>query len=221
MPMEITYIGHSCFKINGDNLTLVIDPYDPKALGYKLPKLSADVVLTSHEHADHSHLEGITDYRLAIETPGEYELSGTFITGIKTFHDNNEGKDRGSNTIYQIEMDGFNLLHLGDLGHELQKDTLEKLVEIDVLMIPVGGFYTIDAKTAVKVISSIEPAIIIPMHYQTDDMAELGEKIDTLKPFLEEIGVEENSIKKADKLKLSSRSSVPSESEVYVLSPQH
>jgi L-ascorbate metabolism protein UlaG (beta-lactamase superfamily) len=219
--MEITFVGHSCFKIKGDNLTLVIDPYDPKALGYKLPKLSADVVLTTHGHADHAHLDGVNDYRLVIETPGEYEVAGTFVTGIKTFHDANEGKDRGPNTIYQIEMDGFNLLHLGDLGHELQKDTLERLVEIDVLMIPVGGFFTIDAKTAVKVISSIEPAIVIPMHYKTDDLEDLGEKLDDLKTFLEEMGSGDNSIKKTDKLKLTSRSSVPSESEVYVLSPQH
>jgi L-ascorbate metabolism protein UlaG (beta-lactamase superfamily) len=219
--MEITYIGHSCFKIKGEEITLVVDPYDPKKTGYKLPKLSADVVLMTHEHPDHAHVEGVSDYRLVVETPGEYEAAGTFITGIKTYHDDNEGKDRGNNTIYQVEMDGFSLLHLGDLGHELQKETLEKLTEIDVLMIPVGGVYTVDAKTAVKVISSVEPSIIIPMHYQTKDLSGLKDELDDLKNFLDEIGIEESGIKKTDKLSLSSRSSIPSESAVYVLSPQH
>ncbi len=219
--MEITYIGHSCFKIKGKDTTLVIDPYDPKMTGYKLPSLSADVVLTSHEHADHAYLEGVKDYKLLIETPGEYEVAGTFVYGIKTYHDAQQGKERGLNTIFQIVMDEFNLLHLGDLGHELSTETLEKIPDIDVLMIPVGGVYTVDAKTAVKVISAIEPAIVIPMHYQTKDLTGLKDKLDDVKVFLEEIGDEENGVKKIDKLTIKSKSDIPDESEVYILSPQH
>jgi L-ascorbate metabolism protein UlaG (beta-lactamase superfamily) len=177
--------------------------------------------MLSHEHDDHSYLEGVSDYKLLIETPGEYEVSGTFIYGVKTYHDENRGKDRGDNTIFQIIIDGFSLLHLGDLGHELATETLEKLTDVDVLMVPVGGVYTIDSKTAVKVISSLEPGIIIPMHYQTDDLTGLKEKLDDIKVFMDEIGVEDNGFKKVEKLTLRSKSDIPDESEVYILSPQH
>jgi len=219
--MEIKYIGHSCFRIKGKDTTIVIDPYDPKMTGYKLPSLTADIVVTSHKHADHCYIEGVKDYKLLIETPGEYEVAGTFVYGVKTYHDTKQGKDRGDNTIFQIVMDGYNLLHLGDLGHELTTETLEKISDIDVLMIPVGGTYTIDAKTAVKVISSVEPSIIIPMHYQTKDLTGLKDKLDDLKVFLEEMGVEDNGVKRVEKLTVKTKSDIPEESEVYILSPQH
>ena len=219
--MEITFIGHSCFRLKGKQTTLVIDPYYPDKTGYKLPKLSADIVLMSHDHEDHSNLDGVADTKLTIQTPGEYEMSDTFVYGFQTYHDANKGSARGKNTIYQIDMDGFTVLHLGDLGHELSTETLEKISDVDVLLIPVGGTYTIDAKTAVKVISSLEPGIVVPMHYQTKDLTGLSKKLDALKVFLEEMGVEESNVKKTDKLKLSSRVEIPEESEVYVLSPQH
>ncbi|OGC45431.1 hypothetical protein A2V49_03095 [candidate division WWE3 bacterium RBG_19FT_COMBO_34_6] len=218
--MEITYIGHSCFKIKGKNITLVIDPYNPKMTGYPMPKISADAVLITHEHEDHSNLQAINDYKILINTPGEYELSETFIFGIQTYHDNKNGNERGKNTIYQIDIDGFSLLHLGDLGHELSTDTLERLGSIDVLMVPVGGTYTINGEVAAKVISSIEPAIVIPMHYHSES-SPVTEKLDDIKKFMEEMGSKENGIKSIDKLKLTSRLEVPEETEVYLLSPQH
>jgi len=222
MPMEISYIGHSCFKIKGKDTSLVIDPYDPEMIGYKLPKLKADIVLLSHEHDDHAYSEGVEEYKLLIDTPGEYEMAGTFIYGIKTYHDGQKGKQRGDNTIFQINIDGFSLLHLGDLGHELSADTLEKLTDIDVLMVPVGGTFTIDAKSAVQVISAVDPLMIIPMHYKTDDLVDtLKKELDDVKVFLEEIGIEGNGVKQTDKLSLRSRSDIPEESEVYILSPQH
>ncbi|EKE00397.1 MAG: Zn-dependent hydrolase of the beta-lactamase fold-like protein, partial [uncultured bacterium] len=165
--MEITYIGHSCFKIKGKENTVVIDPYDPSDVGYKLPKLEGDIVLISHSHKDHSNKEGVYGYRVVIDTPGEYETKGTVIYGIEVFHDEKEGTERGGNVMYLVEMDGFNILHMGDLGHTLSKETLERIPDIDVLLIPVGGTYTIDAETAVDVISDIEPGIVVPMHYLT------------------------------------------------------
>lgn len=219
--MEITYIGHASFKIKGKTTTLVIDPYDPKITGYKFPPQTADMLLITHNHADHGYVDGVTNYKLLINTPGEYEMSDTFVYGIKTFHDENKGDERGANTIYQIDIDDFSLLHLGDLGHELNKETLEKLSDIDVLMIPVGGTYTIDAKVAAKVISSIEPSIIVPMHYQTPDLTGLSNKLAGLKEFLEEMGVEDNGVSKMDSLKLSTKNDLPEESEVYILKPQH
>ncbi len=216
--MEITHIGHSSFKIKGKNLTIVVDPYDPN-VGYKYPKQKADAVLISHGHDDHSNLSGVGDYRLVVDSPGEFEIQGVFITGNPTYHDEKEGKERGTNTIDQIEIDGFTLLHLGDLGHELEKDTLQKIGYIDVLMIPVGGYYTIDAETAAKVISSIEPGIVIPMHYKTDDLTGV-DKIAPIDGFLDEMGVE-NGVKQTDRLKLTSRSDIPEETVVYVLSMNH
>ena len=218
--MEITFIGHSCFKIKGKDLTIVIDPYDPKKTGYKLPKLEADVVLSSHDHYDHNYIEGISGYTLLIDGPGEYETKETFIYGISTFHDNKEGADRGSNTMFHVEMDGFTVLHAGDLGHELSKETLEKISRVDILLIPIGGKYTIDAKTAVKVISSLEPGIVIPMHYQTKDLSGLSQDLEPVEKFLEEMGVE-GSAKKQDKLRITTRNEVPSETEVVILTPQH
>jgi L-ascorbate metabolism protein UlaG (beta-lactamase superfamily) len=216
--MEITYIGHSCFKIKGKNLEIVIDPYEPTKTGYKLPKLSADVVITSHDHFDHNHVEGVSGYKLAITTPGEYETNDVYIEGITTFHDNKDGKDRGKNTIFQISIDDMNILHLGDLGHVLSKDTLEKILDIDVLMIPVGGFYTIDAEKASEIISQIEPGLVIPMHYREEDKNELTKDIAPLKKFLDEMGAE--NVRKVEKLKVS-KSDIPEETEIVVLSPSH
>ncbi len=196
---------------------MVIDPYNPEKTGYKLPKLEADVVLCSHQHGDHNFVEGVDGTHYDITTAGEYEVKDVYIEGIPTFHDDKKGADRGQNIMYQITMDGLNLLHVGDLGHELSQETLEKLVEIDVLMIPVGGTSTIDAKTATKVISSIEPGIVIPMHYQTKGLTGLSEELDPAKKFLDEMGVEE--AKEVDKLKVSSKADIPEETEVIVVTP--
>jgi L-ascorbate metabolism protein UlaG (beta-lactamase superfamily) len=216
--MEITYVGHSCFKIKGKDLSLVIDPYDPK-IGYKLPKLECDVLLVTHKHSDHDNVAGVNGYRLLIDGAGEYEVNGVFIYGIPVYHDDKEGKDRGEMIAYLIEIDGVNILHLGDLGHELSKETLEKIGQVDVLMIPVGGTYTIDAATAVNVISEIEPSYVLPMHYKTPDLKGVEGLVD-LKVFLDEMGVE-NNVKHDDKLKVSSRTDVPEETEVVILNPAH
>lgn len=216
--MEITYIGHSCFKIKGKDLSLVIDPYDQK-IGYKLPKLEADIVLSTHDHFDHANVGAVTGSRFLIKGPGEYEISDVFINGLPTFHDDKNGAVRGKNTIYSIDIDGFTLLHLGDLGHELSDSTLENIGTVDVLMIPVGGFYTIDAETASKVISSIEPGFVLPMHYKTADAAGVSE-ISGLDKFLDEMGAD-GAVKTLDKLKITSKSEIPDETEIVVLKPTH
>ena len=217
--MEITYIGHSCFKIKGKDLTLVIDPYEPKQTGYDISKLKADLVLSSHDHFDHNYFKAVSDYKMEIKTAGEYEVGGVYIEGIPTYHDDKEGSERGQNVMYQITMDDFNILHMGDLGHELSKETLEKILDIDVLLIPVGGTYTINAKTAAKVISSLEPGIVVPMHYQDNGGEGVGKELDQLKKFLEEMG--DQNVKKTEKLKISSQSDIPEETEIVVLSPTY
>jgi L-ascorbate metabolism protein UlaG (beta-lactamase superfamily) len=216
--MEITFVGHSCFKIKGKESSIVIDPYDPK-IGFKLPKLEADILLSTHPHFDHNNVEGVTGYKLMIDTPGEYETGGVFVNGFPTKHDDKEGDERGGNTIFLIEIDGITLLHLGDLGHELEQATLENIDSVDVLMVPVGGKYTIDAELAAKVISTIEPGIVLPMHYKTDDLTGV-EGLDGLDKFLEEMGVE-NNVKKLDKLKIVNKNDIPLDTEIIVLEPSH
>lgn len=218
LTMEITYIGHSCFKIKGKDVTLVIDPYDPK-IGLKLPKLEADILLTTHDHFDHHNVSGVTGYKLLIEGPGEYEANGCFIYGIPTFHDNKKGADRGTQSMYLIELEGVTLLHLGDLGHELTSEMLEKISSVDVLMIPIGGYFTLDAEQASEVISSIEPGIVIPMHYKTEGLVGF-EKIAGLEKFMDAMGVE-NNVKREDKLKISSKNDIPEDTEVVILKPAH
>ena len=218
--MEVTYIGHSCFKIKDKTISLVIDPYDPNKLGYKLPKLSCDVLLVTHDHFDHNYIEGVSDYRLLIDGPGEYEVGGCFINGKSISHDEKGGEEQGKVTMYLITIDGFNILHLGDLGCELSQEDMEKLPPIDVLMIPLGNKYTIDEKTAVKVISSLEPSYVIPMHYKTPDLKGV-EGLSGVDEFLEEMGVENGVKKDVDKLVLNSRSDSGGETQVVVLKPAH
>lgn len=217
--MEITHIGHSCFKIKGKDLTIVIDPYDPEQVGYKLPKLEADIVLITHRHRDHNYLDGVKNYKMVIDTPGEYEVNGVYVQGIETYHDEKQGKERGENIMYWIDMENVDILHMGDLGHDLSEESLEKIPDVEVLLIPVGGGYTINAETAVDVISAIEPGIVIPMHYQTPDL-KLSNKLDPIDKFLDEMGVS-GKTKREEKLKISNKSDIPEETDVVVLEPQH
>ena len=217
--MEITYIGHSCFKIKDKTISLVIDPYNPK-IGYKLPKLSSDVVLVTHDHFDHNYIEGVSDYRLFVDGPGEYEVGGCFIYGKSVDHDEKNGEERGKVTMYLITIDDFNILHLGDLGRELTQEEMERIPNVDVLMIPVGNKYTIDEKAAVKVISALEPSYVIPMHYKTDDLTGV-EGLSGVEEFLEEMGVGDDVKKDLDKLVLNSKTDLDGDTQVVVLKPAH
>ena len=217
--MEITYIGHSCFKIKDKTISLVIDPYNPK-IGYKLPKLSSDVVLVTHDHFDHNYIEGVSDYRLLVDGPGEYEVGGCFIYGKSVDHDEKDGEERGKVTMYLITIDDFNILHLGDLGRELTQEEMERIPNVDVLMIPVGNKYTIDEKAAVKVISALEPSYVLPMHYKTNDLAGV-EGLSGVEEFLEEMGVGDDVKKDLDKLVLNSKTDLDGETQVVVLKPAH
>ncbi len=217
--MKITYFGHSSFKIEIDSRVIVVDPYDPDVFGFDFPKTKADILLLSHSDSETSYVEGVADYKLLIDGPGEYEISGVFIFGLPTYHDDKEGSERGKNTAYLVEDGDFSVLHLGSLGHELPQKTLERVGDVDILMVPVGGNYVIDAETATKVISSIEPGIVIPMHYDTKD-SKYAKKLAKLEDFLEEMGVEKDYAEEKN-LSFSSASRVPDETKVVVLKPQH
>ena len=189
--MIITWHGQACFKIEGEKATIVTDPLGSD-YGLKVPRLTADVVTVSHDHGDHSNIAAVKPVGegkvFIISHPGEYEIKGVFIYGVTSFHDGSQGSERGLNNIYRIELDGISIGHLGDLGHTLEQSQLEKLEGVDILMIPVGGTYTIDGKEATKVISQIEPRIVIPMHYNIKGL-KTPKKIDDLDTFCKEIAI--------------------------------
>lgn len=213
--MEINFLGHSCFRIRGKEAVLVTDPFDPY-IGFKLPKVAADIVTISHGHQDHNNREAVSGTTkrkkpFVITGPGEYEIAGVSIFGVTTFHDTSRGSKRGKNTIYVITLDGMRVAHLGDLGHKLTESQLEEVNGADILIIPVGGTYTLDAKEAVEVIGQVEPKIIIPMHYR---LPGLTIKLDPVEEFLKEMEAE--AIQPVPKLVIS-KDKLPEEKEVVVL----
>jgi L-ascorbate metabolism protein UlaG (beta-lactamase superfamily) len=164
--MEITYLGHSSFRLKTKTSVVICDPYDPKKVGLKFPKYDAEIVTVSHEHDDHNYVSGVREVRKVVSGVGEYEISDVSIIGLPSYHDEKEGVERGKNVIYVIESEGIRLCHLGDLGHTLSDKTVEEIGEVNILFIPVGGVYTIGPEDAVKVVADIEPNIVIPMHFK-------------------------------------------------------
>lgn len=207
--MEILHLGHSSFKIIGKNITVVTDPFDPAKVGIPFSKTDADVVTVSHDHFDHNFLAGIKGEYICFDSPGEYEIKTAEIRGVPGCHDEKAGEDGGDNTIFNYEIDGIQICHLGDQGMDLSSDQLDKIDGVDILMIPVGGKYTIDAKGAAKIISEVEPKIVIPMHYRVGNMNDLA-PLDT---FLKEIGL---TPKKLDRLKIQKKD-FPESMEIVVL----
>jgi L-ascorbate metabolism protein UlaG (beta-lactamase superfamily) len=212
--MDITFLGHSSFKIRGRSTTLVTDPFDPKMVGLKYPRVSAEIVTVSHDHDDHNQAENVSGVKKVISGPGEYEIMGVSIIGIPSFHDDKNGALRGKNTIYVIEMDGLRVVHLGDLGHKLSEKTIEEIGNVDVLMIPVGGEYTLGASEATAVVRDVEPRIVTPMHYQTKGLnPEVFKKLSGVDSFLSDVGL---ATEKMDKLAVK-KDSLVEDQKVVVL----
>lgn len=212
--MTITWLGHSSFKIQNKETTLVTDPFD-KSIGINFPKTEAQIVTISHDHYDHSSLKKITGNPLVVDRPGEYEKGGITVKGILSFHDNKNGKERGLNTIYLIEVEDIRICHLGDLGQsKLSEEQLDKLDGVDILLIPVGGIYTIDAKDAANLVNEIEPRIVIPMHYKIPG---LNIKLNTVDKFCKEMGA--SGKEKINKLKIKKKDLPQEETKVYVMLP--
>ncbi len=213
--MIITWQGHSCFKIQdkqgSDGITVVTDPFN-KEIGLKVPNFEADIVTISHDHDDHNNANSLRGKAFIVDSPGEYDFKDVLIEGIDSFHDDKEGAERGRNTIYRFEIDDISVSHLGDLGHALDSAQLERLTGTDILLIPVGGTYTLDAKKAVEVISQIEPRIVIPMHYKVEG---LKIELDSLDKFIKELGIEPTY---EEKLKISKKDLPQEDMELVVLS---
>ena len=214
--MDITFLGHSSFRIRGKAATVVTDPYDSAMVGLKFPKhIEADIVTVSHAHPDHNAVSAVEGSPFVVHGAGEYEIKGVGIVGMPVFHDNEKGAARGGNIIYRMEIDGVSIVHLGDLGHPLSSAQVDELDGVNVLLVPVGGIFTIDASVAVQMVNDIEPSIVIPMHYGRPDMDQkaFGE-LTSVSTFLKEIG-------KADVVpqpKLSiTKDKLPPEMQVVVL----
>jgi L-ascorbate metabolism protein UlaG (beta-lactamase superfamily) len=165
--IEIQWLGHACFRIKAREGIVVTDPYGPET-GYSLGRPTAHVVTVSHDEPDHNTVAGVKGHRgdpVILHGPGEYEVGGIFIMGIRTYRDMRKGKVRGKNTVYLMEFSEMNICHLGDLGHPLSDDELADISKADVLLIPVGGKHSLVATQAAEVVAQIEPRIVIPMHY--------------------------------------------------------
>jgi len=198
--MIISWIGHSCFKIaskfNGKDLMIITDPFQ-KGIGLRVPKMAADIVTVSHHHEDHDNVSAVAgnfeEKPFVIDQPGEYEVKNIFISSVKTWHDNKQGQDRGENIIYRFDIEGLSLAHLGDLGHVLDDEQLDQLGNIDILFMPVGGTYTLNAVSAAKVVRQIEPRMVIPMHYRDP---KVKFKLDSVNAFRKEMGGQAETAKK-------------------------
>ena len=171
--MKIRYLGHSCFQlIESTGTTVVTDPYSDE-IGYSLPDVSADAVTVSHNHYDHAAADRVGGSPVVIDREGSYDLPGVEIDSIKSCHDPEGGKLRGENIIFKFSMDGIVVCHLCDIGEECSTELIESLLPVNVLLIPVGGNYTIDAEQAKEYVDRIMPDIVIPMHFK-----EKGKKVD-------------------------------------------
>lgn len=213
--MDLTFLGHSSFRLKGKTGSVVIDPFDPQMVGLKFPKIDADIVTVSHAHTDHNKIDLVTNVKKVVEGPGEYEILGISIIGIQSFHDAKKGEERGKNTIFVYEIDGLRLCHLGDLGHTLGESTLDAIGRIDVLMVPVGGFYTIGPTEAVDVVQAVEPSNIIPMHYKMDGLnPELADKLTPVEDFIKALGITSEVL---PKLSLNKDLLSEEEQKVYIL----
>lgn len=217
--MNINWYGQSCFQVSSsqgknNHVSIVIDPFD-ETTGLRVPKLQADIVLVTHEHSDHNNVKAVSGEPFIIEGPGEYDIKGSFIQGISGYHDNTQGAQRGSITIYTIETEGMRLCHLSDLGQkELSPSQLDKIGDIDILMIPIGGIYTIDAAEAVKIMAQIEPRVIIPMHYK---IPKLKIKLDDVDKFLKNLGIKKPE--SLPKLSIRKKDISTEEAKIIILQP--
>jgi len=208
--MQITWHGLSCFKITetrtGGEVTIVTDPFENEG-GHKMPRnLTADLVVSSHDHPRHRNLEAVGGTPFVVTGPGEFEVKDAFVTGVATYHDMVEGKEKGTNTMFYITVGGVHMVYLGDLKHTLDERHLTEFHDIDVLFIPVGGGDVLDARQAAEVVAQLEPRVIIPMHY------------DDITPFLKAMAATKPEV--LPKLKLTVKDLPQDETKIILLDPQ-
>ena len=216
--MEITWYGHSCFRLTERSYaTVVTDPFDSKAIGYSPLRLKSDIVTVSHAAPGHNNADAVKGISHVIDGAGEFEIGGVFITGVQTDVASNRKKakdDAARNTIFVFDYDGITVAHLGDLKHTPTQSEIESLGTINVALVPVGGGGGLNAAKAAEIISMLEPNLVIPMHYSTPDVKL---PLDALNKFIKEMGLSQTETQPSLKV---TRSSLPHETHVVVLEYQ-
>ena len=212
--MEILWYGHACFRLKDRVSTLVTDPFD-KSLGLVLPRVTADIVTVSNQSPHHNFVSAVKGDSKIVDGPGEYEIGGTFVTGVRMIDKDNSGTNgRPQNNVFVVYMDDMAICHLGDLTHVPTQRQVEDMGNIDVLLIPVAGKKALSAAQAAEVISLIEPYIVIPMHYSVSG---INVELDSVDKFLKEMGVAQ--VDPVSVLKIT-RSSLPEETQIVLLEPK-
>ncbi len=210
--VTLKWFGHAHFLITNNKVKIALDPFD-SSVGYPMPDISADILLMSHGHFDHNNASAVKGNPVQITGYGKKSAKGIDFLGIKTFHDENQGKDRGENSIFVWQMEGIKFAHCGDLGHLLSDQQIKEIGSVDVLMIPGGGFYTIDSKVATQNIEKLKPKVVIPMHYKQPFMGD-NFPIDKVEVFLQG----KKNVQKVGKNSLTlSKEKLPKETTIYVL----
>jgi len=208
--MDMTWLGHACFRMRGREGIVLTDPPDPKS-GHAIPRTEAGLVTMSHEHAGHASLKSVAGEPVVLRGPGEYEVHEVLVTGISSFHDDEKGTARGRNTVFAIRLEDLVICHLGDLGHALPAADLEKLGDIDIALVPITGADTnLSAARAAEIVHQLEPKVVVPMSFDPDDT-----KKDTpYQRLLHELGVKE--LTPVAKLSVT-RSTIPENLQVVAL----
>jgi L-ascorbate metabolism protein UlaG (beta-lactamase superfamily) len=183
--VKVKWHGHSCFELQGKNVTIVTDPF--KGIGIPDPKAAADIVLCTHSHQDHNNAKPVLGKggQVLEGFVGSKNLKGVPIKGVATFHDEAAGSKRGKNSIYNFALDAVQFCHLGDLGHDLTSETVKEIGSIDVAFVPVGGYFTIGPETAAKVCEKLKANMIIPMHYRMPGLSPMFDALRNVEDFLD------------------------------------
>jgi len=216
--IEIQWLGHSCFRIKAREGIVVTDPYGPQ-VGMDLGRPTAHIVTISHDEPDHNHASAVKGLRGApfvVAGPGEYEVDGIFVLGIRTYRDSHKGKYRGKNTVYLVELVEATICHLGDLGHTLSDEELADVGSVDILMVPVGGKHSLNAVQAAEVVGQIEPRIVIPMHYHTPGNRL---RLEGVEPFWQLMGTKGSSPLEALRLGPGDLPSADDETRLVIMKP--
>jgi L-ascorbate metabolism protein UlaG (beta-lactamase superfamily) len=215
--MEIVWYGHSCFRLSERGMASVVcDPYDHHAVGYEPLKLKADIVTISRDVPGHNFVSAVKSEFFSVIGPGEYEVGGVFITGLQTNGHSKENKNDPRNTLYVIDYNGVNVVHLGVIDRVPTQTEVEDLGSVHIALVPVGGGNGLNAAKAAEIVSLLEPNIVIPMHYSTP--LSIG-TLDPLNKFLKEMGI--NQVDVLPSLKINTASSISEETRVVVLDYPH
>jgi len=218
--MKIEYFGHSAFLITTkDNIRIITDPYESGGFGgainYRPIDKEADIITISHSHADHNYYKAVKGSPTIVKKTGEHTVKGIKIEGLNSYHDKSKGSERGENIIFVIEADGLKLAHLGDLGCEPSVNITERLKNLDIIFIPVGSTFTIDANEAKELLDKIKSRLVIPMHFKTDSVSF---PLDNVRRFTSLF--EEGSVKKVNKSTIEiDKDTLPDETEIIELIP--